>query len=502
VAHGASAGNSPKDADTKAWWLLTGILSSDAMEGRDTGAPGYDRAADFVAAKFAQAKLQPMGDQGSFFQTIGLREARVESAGTRFSILRDGGAEFPLQFLHTISIRAHESLAPHIDAPLTFKGYCGPDDIGPDMKGRIVVCFGARRANMPSAAARIAAATKAGASGILVVDDPGFDLEPARWPDAYARTITFEADAKDTSLKDQPALPVMRLAASQFAALIEGTGQSAAAILRQGSASQKLSSFDIPARLKADLSISTRHLSSSNVLGLLPGTDPVLRDEIVVISAHLDGYGYGEPVAGDRLYNGAFDDAAYVATLMRLGENRAGQGFKRSVLFAAFTGEEKGLLGATWFTRHPTLPAKQLVAAINLDQLRPLFPLKILTMHGLTDSTLGETVRQVAKTRGITIRPDLEPERNLNQRADHYPFLKIGVPATGFVFGYDPGTEAEKRYREWYQTRYHRPQDDMSQPIDMIAARDFNQFFYALTGTIADADKRPQFLPGSPHLLR
>jgi Zn-dependent M28 family amino/carboxypeptidase len=219
---------------------------------------------------------------------------------------------------------------------------------------------------------------------------------------------------------------------------------------------------------------------------------------VVVVSAHLDGYGPGEPVDGDAIYNGAFDDAAYVATLIRLAEQRQGRGFRRSVLFAAFTGEEKGLLGATWFTQHPTTPKTDLAADINLDQLRPLFPLKILTVHAIDDTTLGETARQVAAGMGVQVRPDLEPDRHLVSRADHWPFLKIGVPATGFVFGYDPGTEAERRYREWYRVRYHRPQDDMTQPIDFKAAADFNSFFYRLTQTVADAPERPAFLPSSP----
>jgi hypothetical protein len=139
-----------------------------------------------------------------------------------------------------------------------------------------------------------------------------------------------------------------------------------------------------------------------------------------------------------------------------------------------------------------------LAADINLDQLRPLFPLKILTMHALDDTTLGDTARQVAGGMGVEIRADREPERNLNQRADHWPFLQIGVPATGFVFGFDPDTEAERRYREWYRVRYHRPQDDMTQPLDFQAASDFNRFFYALTETVADAPERPAFKASSP----
>jgi Zn-dependent M28 family amino/carboxypeptidase len=238
-------------------------------------------------------------------------------------------------------------------------------------------------------------------------------------------------------------------------------------------------------------------LKSDNVLALLPGTDPKLKDEIVLVSAHLDGYGYGEPVEGDALYNGAFDDAAYVATLVRLAEQQAGKRFRRSVLFAVYTGEEKGLLGSNWYSTHLTVPKEKLAAVINLDQLRPLFPLKIMTMHAISDTTLATNVKRVAAGMGIEIRPDLEPERNLNQRTDHFPFLRMGVPATNFVFGFDPGTEAERRYREWYQVRYHRPQDDMGQPLDWGAARDMNAFFYSLVADVANDDVRPSFLPGS-----
>jgi Zn-dependent M28 family amino/carboxypeptidase len=204
-------------------------------------------------------------------------------------------------------------------------------------------------------------------------------------------------------------------------------------------------------------------------------------------------------VKGDNLYNGALDDAAYVALLIQFADDlqREHRTLRRSVLFCAFTGEEKGLLGSNYFVEHPTVPASQLAADINLDQLRPLFPLHILTALAIDDSTLGETVRQVGASMGIELRADREPERGLLRRADHYPFLRIGVPAIGFIFGYDPGTDAERRYREWYQVRYHRPQDDLTQPVDFDAAAKFDEFFYKLTETIADAPERPAFLPGS-----
>jgi Zn-dependent M28 family amino/carboxypeptidase len=483
------------DADTRAWWNITGDLSADDMGGRDTGSDGYAKAARYVADRFQAAGLKPAGEAGGWMQRLPLHEVRVDKDGTSFGIVGDGPGAIieDLEFLHQISVRATDSLPNTLEAGLVFRGYCSRADMR-EVTGKVVVCFGGRRAGLPAAGERLTAVGEAGAAGLINVDDPGFTIEPARWPDAYARTISIRGSAQPA----YPQMPVMRLSADALKSAIDGAGQDAKAILAAGAASRPLPAFDIPKKIRARFKTTQRDFASDNVLGLLPGVDRMLSPEVVVVSAHLDGYGYGEPVDGDNLYNGAFDDAAYVATLIRLAEQRHGRGFKRSVLFAAFTGEEKGLLGATYFTQHPTVAKAMVAADINLDQLRPLFPLNILTMHAVNDTTLGETVRQVAKPMGIEIREDREPERNLNSRADHYPFLRIGVPATGFVFGFDPGTQAERRYREWYQIRYHRPQDDMDQPIDFKAAADFNTFFYRLTEVVADAAERPAFLPNSP----
>ncbi len=481
------------DADTAEWWKITGDLSSDAMEGRDTGSEGHAKAVRYVIDRFEKAGLSPKSDNGGWTQTLPLKEVRVEKDGTAFGIVRRDKSRASLRFLHDITVRPSAELPETIEAPLAFRGYCSAAEMG-EMRGRVAVCFGGRRAGIPSGADRLRAAANAGALGLINVDDPGFTIEPSRWPEAYARSISF----RDAGAPASPKLAVMRLSAAALADVIAGSGQDAAAILKAGAASQPLPSFDIPSVIKASFRLSQREFTSDNVIGFLPGTDPALKDQVVIVSAHIDGYGFGEAVNGDSLYNGAFDDAAYVATLVRLAETRAGKGFRRSVLFAVYTGEEKGLLGSNWLSEHLTVPKANLAAVINLDQLRPLFPLKILTMHAIDDTTLAVNVKRVAAGMGIEIRPDLEPERNLNQRTDHFPFLKMGVPATNFVFGFDPGTESERRYREWYQVRYHRPQDDMGQPLDWGAARDMNMFFYRLVEDVADADLRPAFVAGSP----
>jgi Zn-dependent M28 family amino/carboxypeptidase len=482
------------DPDTRAWWKIAEALSSDAMEGRDIGSPGHKRAEQWVAARFKAAGLTPAGDRGTFFQSFPAHESRVDAAEA--AVVRPGGP-VALRFLHDYSVRAADDLPGQVEASMVFAGYCRAEDLA-TAQGKLAVCLNTRRKGLTTGAERLKNAEAAGAVGLIQVDDPGFTLEPPRWPAAYARTVTI-ADVAPPVTRGFVALT---LSAEAFAKMAQGSGHDGAAVLAAGGARQPLPVFDLPGRFQARFRTSRRDFTATSVVGLLPGGDPKLKAEHLVLSAHLDGYGYGEPVAGDGLYNGALDDAAYVGTLVRFAERHRGRPLRRSVVFAAFTGEEKGLLGARWFTAHPTVPKASIVADINLDQLRPLFPLKLMTVLALDESTLGDTVRQVAAAQGIRTQADPEPERSLLTRADHYPFMQIGVPATGFIFGYAPGTEAERRYREWYQVRYHRPQDDLGQPMDFEAAGAFNRFFYTLVETVADAPDRPAWKSGSAYAAR
>ncbi|KPF61627.1 peptidase M28 [alpha proteobacterium AAP81b] len=474
------------DSDTKAWWALTTQLSDDSMAGRDTGSPEHARAVALVVARFQAAKLQPAGDNGGWIQTLALKEVKIEAAGTTITIVAPDGSATPLKFLHDIAPTAARGL-PAIDAPLRFAGYCGKAEVA-GLAGKVAVCFGNRRPGAPLAGERLANVTAAGAVALITIADPGFSLEPPRWPVAYARSVSFAAAAEPR------ALPQFSLNADALPAMMAGTGRLPAALITDGGFQRPLDSFDLPGRFRATLALSERTYTSDSVLARLPGTDPALAKQAVLLSAHIDGYGTGEPVKGDAIYNGTYDNAAYVATLVRLAERRGGRGYRRPLVFAAFTGEEKGLLGARWFVRQPTVPLADLAAVINLDQLRPIFPLRALTMHGLTTSTLGATATEVARAMKIAIRPDREPERNLNQRTDHWPFLEAGVPATSFVFAYDPRSPEERIYRDWAIRFYHRPQDDPKQPIDFKAARDFNRFFEKLVESVADGATRPKML--------
>lgn len=456
------------------------------MEGRDTGSPGYDRAAAYVAERFQRAGLAPAGDNGTYFQTIAFDDIEVLSEGTSISVTYSNGQTIPLHFLHDISVQPSWGMPDHVEGQLTYRGYCTPDDLN-GVRGFVAVCLGARRSGQTTGAQRLQAATAAGAVALINVDDMSFTQEPPRWPLAYARTVTL-ANAP----KPAPTIPVFRMNAATYLALANDIG-----VVETPSAPR--SRVPSPARFEARFATRERSYTSANVLAVLPGTDPTLADEPVLLTAHLDGYGYGTPVDGDNLYNGALDDAAYVATLITFADARRRRGFRRPVIFAAVTAEEKGLWGSRWLAAHPTDRAATPVAVLNMDQLRPLYPLRILTTLGLDDSTLGQTVRDVAEPMGVQVRGDLEPDRNLLRRTDHWPFMERGVPGVSFLFGFDASdATAAAAYRDWYEHRYHAPQDDLSTPIDFQAQADFHRFYFALTEAVANADERPHWLADSP----
>jgi len=481
VLLGAAAPDGPIDADSRAWWALTGELSSDAMEGRDAGSAGYERAARLVAERMAAAGLTPLGDDGGWFQRIAFEEIAVSDA-----TLRGAGGE--LAFLDEFAISPNPGLPAASSAPLAYRGYCAADSLA-DVRGKLVVCHGARREGLPSASERKDAARAAGAVGIVTIADPGFTVEPPRWPSAYARSVRVAGD-----LPQPEAFLEITLNPEALGKLVPG--RDAETLVAEGAAGRPLPSFDAGEAAMTVLT-QTRQFSSPNVIGLLPGSDPALADQAIVLGAHLDGYGYGRTVEGDRLYNGTLDDAAYVALILHLAEMRASEGYRRPVILAFWTGEEKGLHGSRWFVNHPTWPLERIAGNINLDQLRPIFPLELLTVHARQDTTLGADAEAVAAARGIRVQDDPEPERGLLRRSDHWNFLQAGIPAVNFVFGYDPGSESEAIYRQWYRTGYHKPQDDLEQPMNWQAAADFNRFFYALVERVADAPQPPSWKPGS-----
>ena len=499
VATAAPAQQTPTP-EAAAWWKLTTDFANDSMEGRDTGSEAYERAAKLVAEHFKADGLKPAGDNGTYFQRVPMHQVEVDTAHSSVEIVDSLGAYSPLALLYETTLVPRTDLPTFTEGQLVFLGY-GEPPAGMDLHGKVVLYFNNLPASLTGeeregfAAKRTRLLAQSGAASILSIDNPAA-IEPSHWPAAYARSVSIQGAARAAAAN---APLTMRVSAESAPKLFAGTTADANKIIADAEKGLPLPAMALDRKLRISLKLTEKDISSPNIMAILPGSDPRLATEFVAVTAHLDGYGYGTPVIGDNLYNGALDDVAYVAMLIEMADKLHGNPPARSLLFGIFTGEEKGLLGSVYYTQHLTVPKESIVADLNLDQLRPIFPLKILTMEGIADSSIGDTAKTVAAKFGIELRPDRETERRLYSRADNFSFVRIGVPIAGFIFGYNPGTDEERIYRDWYARRYHKPQDDLATPIIWDAAVKFNDFYRALTLAIANNPMRPTWNPVRPN---
>jgi hypothetical protein len=301
-------------------------------------------------------------------------------------------------------------------------------------------------------------------------------------------------DLFDRELNDAAGeIVAMTFTARGAAAVLAGTGHTIEEINQLVTDGKPLPRFDLPGALKAHAALTRDAIESTNVVAMFEGSDPVLKSEYVIMSAHLDHLGVGRAVNGDAIYNGAMDDASGIASVIETARllKASGVKTKRSVIFLAVTAEEKGELGSRYFAFRPTVPFGQIVADINLDMFLPLYALKVLEVQGLAESSLGESVRAAAKTLGVDVQTDREPEQNRFIRSDQYSFIRRGVPALAFKFGYEFGSPEETIRRNWVRDVYHKPSDDLKQPVDREAAALFDRVIMTLLQRVANDAARP-----------
>jgi Zn-dependent M28 family amino/carboxypeptidase len=266
-------------------------------------------------------------------------------------------------------------------------------------------------------------------------------------------------------------------------------------------AAGKTGSLALPVEARLRTKSQNQALTSPNVIGLLRGSDPLLAPEHVVFSAHLDHLGIGTPRDGDAIYNGALDNASGVAALVEIAGAFAAQPKppKRSILFAAVTAEEEGLLGAEYLANNPTVPGATLVANFNIDMFLSLYPLKDLIAFGGEHSSLGKLAAETAGSVGIELAPDPFPEEVIFIRSDHFPFVQKGIPAVMLCSGLrsaDPKVEGKTVVGRWLATTYHSPKDDAAQPLDYGAATRIAEIYYLMASRVADDPARPNWNKG------
>ena len=281
--------------------------------------------------------------------------------------------------------------------------------------------------------------------------------------------------------------------------LFAGSGHTFRDIAELARERNLLPHFDLKVSLKARVAIQKINLESANIVAKLPGTDEKLKKEYVVLSAHIDHIGIGEPVNDDKIYNGAMDDGSGTAAVLDIAASLKQHPAKlrRSVLFLLVTAEEKGLLGSKYFAAHPTVDAKSIVADINMDMFLPIVPLKILRVQGINDSTLGDRAAAIAQSFGVQAVPDPEPLRNLFVRSDQYNFIRHGIPSVIMDVFYEANSPEAKIFKDWLTQRYHAPSDDVQQPVNLKSAALYEEIVRRLLVDTANAEERPQWKPDS-----
>jgi Zn-dependent M28 family amino/carboxypeptidase len=483
------------------WWSHIAFLADDRMKGRETGSPEHREAAEYIAAQFKQAGLQPGGTDG-YFQPVRFTSRTIVEDKSNLALVR-GSTVVPVTLGEEATFSMRIQSAPHVEAPLVFAGYglqvpeSKHDDLaGLDLKGKVVVLLTGAPSTIPGPLlahyqnTRWLYLKKTGAIGVVSIQNPkGQDIPWERSKLArFLPSMAIADPALDETAGQQLAVTVNAASAEKF---FEGSGHTFKELLDLSNAGQVLPRFVLPASIRATVAVDTRTLTSDNVVGVLPGADPTLKNEYVVVSAHIDHIGVGT-MKGDAIYNGAMDNASGIATLIETAAAAAAKhSFKRSVIFLAVTAEEKGLLGSRYFANRPTVPARSIVANVNTDMFLPLFPLHSLIVQGLEESDLAADLRKTARPMGLEVYSDPEPERNAFVRSDQYSFIRTGVPSISLKVGFVKGSPEHEMVKRWRTERYHAPSDDLAQPIDRQCAEDFNRVYVALVEAVANRPTRP-----------
>ena len=508
-------------SEGKRWWSHIDFLAADALEGRNVGTPGFEKAVAYVEAQFKDIGLKPGGLSG-YRQPVKF-ESRVLVPEQSTLVLARNGQEEPLTMGEDASLTARGELDGSVEAPMVFIGYglsipeAKWDELaGLDLRGKIAVYVNAPapvdvsdnvRSHVSSAGERWAVLKKAGAIGIATLPNPRPPVGTT--PDAPPAAAGGGGSGRGAAPAPQPtivladrelqeqagqvvSITITRRGAEKFLA---GSGHTIDELNQLIADKKPLPRFALAGTLRAHAAVKRDPIESANVVGIYEGSDPQLKAEYVVMSAHLDHVGIGRAVNGDSIYNGAMDDGSGVASLIEVARlvKQSGAAPKRSIVFVAVTAEEKGLLGSKYFAARPTVASDRIVADINLDMFLPLYPLKVIEVQGLTESSLGETVRAVAKELGVDVQTDREPEQNRFIRSDQYSFIRSGIPSLAFKFGYEFGSPEEKIRRDWVRDVYHKPNDDTNQKVDLEAAARFNRVILGLLQRVANDPARPRW---------
>jgi len=488
------------------------VVADDSMEGRETGSLGLRKAEAYAVEQLKHAGLEPAGTNG-FYQNVKFVQRTIDEKNS-FAFLTSEGQPSPVSLgsdaYFTTRIEGSDQ---ELNAALVFAGNGlqvpenNVDELADlDLKGKIVVYLAGSPSTVPGSLAahyggigqRWKRYAEGGAIGIIAIPNPASMDIP--WSRMSLNRVHPSMDLADAEFNEVGGLKMAMVFNPESAErLFAGSGHTFEEIAALGKQRSLLPHFDLKVTLKAREIIQKVDLESANIVAKLSGTDSQLKKEFVVLSAHMDHVGIGEPVNGDKIYNGAMDDGSGTAALLDIAASlkRHPEKLRRSILFVLVTAEEKGLLGSKYFAAHPTVDEKAIVADINIDMFLPIVPLKVLRVQGINDSSLGDRASAIAQSFGVQAVADREPLRNLFVRSDQYNFIRHGIPSVIMDVFYEPDSPEAKVFKDWLTQRYHAPSDDVNQPVDLHAAALYEEIVRRLLLDTANATDRPQWKPDS-----
>jgi len=493
------------------------FLASDLLEGRGAATRGYDLAAAYLAAQFRQYGLKPGGDEDSYFQAVPLIEATPVLPGSSASLVIDGNTvefEYGTDYLPSADYLSASST---LTAPIVFAGFgieapeLGFNDFeNIDVKGRIALIISGAPAKFPndqrayysSGLRKFTTLSEKGAVGVVIIASL-VDSKRYPWERIVAMSWSPQMRWLDEEGNPQDAYPELKLrfrfnheAATK---LFEQGPASLDEVLAKADAGEP-QGFELPGMLTLSATTGLRRTESANVLGILEGSDPKLKSEHIVVTAHLDHLGRGSSVDGDTIYNGAHDNAVGVSILLELARalhaTRARP--QRSIVFVGLTAEEKGLLGSAYLAKTALDREQTLVANLNIDMPLTFTRTYDFIAIGAEHSTLGTVARNAAGAMGYRLSPDPNPEEVAFVRSDQFSFVRYGIPGLVINAGHQPRDatiDLDAIHREFLQRHYHQPSDDTSRPIDYDAAADLARLYLRILMETANGP-RPRWRRG------
>jgi Zn-dependent M28 family amino/carboxypeptidase len=490
------------------------FLASDLLEGRAPATRGGRITEEYIATELQAFGVKPGVGDSSYFQRVPIDVVKADPATIR--VVASGKANANLRFTDDVVVWPGSATdASSARGELVFVGYgaVAPeykwDDFkNTDVRGKILLVL----VNDPPAPAsepnlfggkamtyygrwtyKYEEAERRGAAGMLIVHTTG----PAGYP--WHVVVNSNSTEHRLLLRDPKAPPPIGVRGwitdSAATALLAQAGLNMAQ-LRQRAESRDFRPVSTGIIIDASMKNSLQHMSANNVIGVVRGIDPKVRDEYVAYSAHWDHFGIGPVVNGDSIYNGAVDNASGVATVLAIA-HAAAEGVKprRSQLFIFVTAEESGLLGSAYFGEHPTVPASKIIAALNMDVVNVNGRVRDLNVMGDNKSSLGPTLAQMVRAQGIRLSPDAHPEAGHFYRSDHFSFAKVGIPAISIGPGVDyvgrPAGWGQKQAEDWTAHNYHQPSDEYRSDFDLTGAAQLGEIVYRLGVELGNARSVP-----------